>query len=95
MPFISCKKTALKIEVPVGTTLMKALLGAGVPVASSCNGDGVCAKCRLQIVSGDNQLSKMGEVESFLQEKFQLKKGERISCQTQVLGDVEVDATYW
>lgn len=92
---LTLKKTAKKIEVPVGTILMKALLSANVPVASSCNGDGVCAKCRLQIIAGTTNLSVTNETELFLRDKDLLKANERISCQVQILGDVVVDATYW
>ncbi len=74
---------------------MKSLLGNSVPVASSCNGDGVCAKCRIQIVQGMENLNSPNETEMFLKEKFQLKKDQRISCQVSVHGDIEIDATYW
>jgi 2Fe-2S ferredoxin len=96
MPVISfTKKHRASIEVASGTILMKALLANEVPVASSCNGDGVCAKCRLMITQGMANLSPANETEKFLKEKFQLKPNQRISCQTLVLGDVEVDASYW
>jgi 2Fe-2S ferredoxin len=96
MPVISfAKKHRPSIQVIPGANLMKALLEAEVPVASSCNGDGVCGKCRLQIVSGAQNLSKPNETEIFLAEKYQLKTHQRISCQTFVLDDVEIDAGYW
>lgn len=72
---------------------MQVLLAAGIPVASSCHGDGVCAKCRLQITSG--KVSSPNETEKFLSERFQLKPETRISCQIQVLSDLTIDATYW
>lgn len=96
MPVISfAKKHRPDITVASGANLMKALLAAETPVASSCNGDGVCAKCRLTITAGASNLSVANETEKFLKEKFQLKSNQRISCQVSVLGDVEVDASYW
>lgn len=74
---------------------MSALLAAGVPVASSCRGDGVCAKCRIRIVEGARNLGPEGDVEKFLREKFQIPKNERVSCQTLVNGDITVDTSYW
>ncbi|WP_374029582.1 2Fe-2S iron-sulfur cluster-binding protein [Bdellovibrio bacteriovorus] len=74
---------------------MKSLLDAGLPVASSCDGDGVCAKCKIVIIEGQENLSSENETEAFLKEKNNIPRGTRISCQTQVLGDVTVDATYW
>ena len=89
------KKNRAPIQVAQGANLMKSLLDAGIPVASSCHSDGVCAKCRVQVTSGMNYLSGVNDIEKFLQEKYQLKSGLRISCQTEVNGDVEIDTTYW
>jgi 2Fe-2S ferredoxin len=81
--------------VEPNTNLMKALLQQGIPVASSCGGEGICGKCRLLIVDGESHLSKKSETEQFLCQTLSLKPTERISCQTFVLGDVKVDAGYW
>lgn len=96
MAEISFKKfPQKKITVDVPANLMKALLDAQVPVASSCGGDGVCGKCKIEIISGVDHLSSPNETEIFLREKNNLPSGVRISCQTWVEGDVEVDAGYW
>lgn len=83
------------IEVDLGSNLMAVLLDRGVPVASSCNGDGVCAKCRIQIKSGAEHLSPANETELHLQDRESLKSGTRFSCQVTVLGDIEIDTPYW
>lgn len=96
MPVISFKKkNRSPIKVIPGANLMKSLLEAEIPVASSCNGDGVCGKCRLQVTEGHEYLSAPNETEIFLKEKYQLRADQRISCQTFVLDDVEIDAGYW
>jgi 2Fe-2S ferredoxin len=95
MPKISFRKNKPAIEVAVGTNLMKALLGAGLPVASSCNGDGVCTKCRIDIVQGKENLSKENELESDLRDIHDIPRNERVSCQVEVLGDITVDTLYW
>lgn len=79
----------------MGANLMKSLLDAGIPVASSCNGDGVCAKCKVVIVDGVNNLSSETDIEIFLKQKFAIPHNFRISCQVQVNGDITIDATYW
>ena len=83
------------IEVPEGSTLMTVLLEAGLPVASSCRGDGVCAKCRIQILDGRKNLSPENALELHLRERHGFDKVERVSCQAQVLGDITIDASYW
>lgn len=96
MPLISFKKNIrAPVDVPTETVLMTALLDAGLPVASSCDGDGVCAKCKIVIVEGREHLSPENETEAFLRDANNLAKDIRISCQTRVLGDITVDATYW
>lgn len=95
MPEISFAKNRAPVQVELGANLMQALLASGLPVASSCNGDGVCAKCRINILRGAENLSPENDTEIFLKEKNKLTSAQRISCQTQVLGDVQVDATYW
>lgn len=89
------KEPGIYFNCASGSNLMKEVLASGHPVASSCGGDGVCGKCRLQVISGMDSLSKPTELERHLQEKYGLKKNERISCQTQVLGEVVIDASYW
>ena len=95
MPVISFKKNMPAVEVPADTVLMTALLDAGLPVASSCDGDGVCAKCKIVIAEGREHLSPENDTEIFLRESNNLPHDVRISCQTRVIGDITVDATYW
>lgn len=89
------KKNKPSIKVAMGATLMRSLLEAGVPVASSCNADGVCAKCGIRIIQGMENLSPANQTELFLKEKNNISVDIRISCQTQVWGDIVVDADYW
>jgi 2Fe-2S ferredoxin len=95
MPVIRFKKNRPFIEVPEGALLMRSLLDAGVPVASSCNSDGVCAKCGIRIIQGMENLSLPNSTEIFLKEKNNIQADVRISCQTQVFGDIVIDAGYW
>ena len=95
MPEIRRTRHPEVIQVEEGVNLMQALQNAGVAVASSCAGDAVCGKCVLKIVAGESNLSTPTPDELFLIEKDRIKPGFRISCQCQVLGNIEVDAAYW
>jgi len=96
MPVISfAKKNREPLTVAENANLMKSLLEGGLPVASSCHGDGVCGKCRIEILTGRENLSAMNETEKFLREKYQLPPSFRISCQTEILGDITIHASYW
>jgi len=95
MPLIRFVKDRPPLNVAPGANLMKSLLEAGLPVASSCQGDGICAKCRIQVVEGAENLSQINPREQILRDRLRIAREFRISCQTLVLGDVTVDATYW
>ena len=96
MPKISfARQTHDAIEVDVGTNLMLVLLSSLIPVASSCHGEAVCGKCIVQVTKGAENLSPENDDEIFLKERLHLKTNIRVSCQAQVLGDIEIDATYW
>lgn len=95
MAKISFTKSFEPIEVASGENLMQALLNASIPVASSCYGDGVCGKCRMEVLSGAENLSKPTPLEDMIKERLGMDKALRISCQTRVEGDVTVDTSYW
>ncbi|MGE3973322.1 MAG: 2Fe-2S iron-sulfur cluster-binding protein [Bdellovibrionales bacterium] len=92
---IKIAKSGQIIEVEPGANLMESLLAAGLPVASSCGGDAVCAKCHVKVLEGADQLSKEDSDIKELKELNDVAKTERISCQTQVLGPVTIDTPYW
>jgi ferredoxin, 2Fe-2S len=95
MAVISFAKPRAPITVADGSNLMRALQTNGVPVASSCDGDGVCTKCRIKIVDGKDNISPETEFEKDLRDIHDIPKDERISCQTFVNGPITVDAGYW
>lgn len=95
MPKISFVKSRDPLEVPVGAPLMQSLMDSGLPVASSCGGEGVCCKCVLRILEGRENLSPINTLEADLRDIHDLAKNERVSCQAFVMGDIKIDASYW
>jgi 2Fe-2S ferredoxin len=92
---IEFRKKFLSIEVSEGTNLMRALLANGRPVGSSCGGDGVCNKCLIRVTAGAENLSPIGVAENRWRQAHPVPENMRMSCQTLVLGSIEVDADYW
>lgn len=74
-------------------TVLDVARRAGVPLANSCGGVGVCARCRVRVVAGAENLSPATSVESRYATGF--GEGERMACQAVVLGECVVTATYW
>jgi 2Fe-2S ferredoxin len=96
MPTIKFLKTNLPaLQAKKGDNLMAILNQHEVPVASSCKGDGVCGRCRLKVIEGQQNLSEQNAREKVLRNTHNVGAKERISCQTQILGDVTLDAPYW
>lgn len=95
MPIIRFVKNYPPLEVAAGANLMEQLLLAAIPVASSCHGDGVCAKCRVQVVQGAENLSKINAVEELVRDRLKIAREYRLSCQATILGDVLIDTAYW
>jgi ferredoxin len=77
-------------EAKDNETLLDVARRAGVPLGNSCGGVGICARCKVRVVSGP--LSEPTSVEV----RFgKLEGEERLACQAVVLGDCVVTTTYW
>jgi 2Fe-2S ferredoxin len=81
--------------VQEGTNLLRAALDAGMPLASSCDGTGVCRACRVRVVAGDENLSPRSSAELLAGEEGALEPNERYACQAWVLGPVTITTSYW
>ena len=96
MPKINFNKpNKSQLEIPAGSNLMKSLLDAGLPVASSCGGDGVCGKCNVEVLEGATNLSSEDFMEKDLKNRLKIPSTCRLSCQSVVNGDIKIDTTYW
>lgn len=97
--FSSAKPHLSPIEVSEtqaqAKTLMTLLLEAKIPVASSCQGDGICSKCRIHIMQGHDNLSLENDLEIITKKKNNVTRADRLSCQTYLLGNVTIDTNYW
>ncbi len=73
------------VRVPAGETLIRAALQAGVHINASCGGEGVCAKCRVQVEKG----TVTGGLSDRIGEEEQ-QRGCRLACQSHIDGDVTI-----
>lgn len=76
-----------EIEVEEETSLLEAAQKAGIYLNSLCGGEGVCGKCRVQVIRGKVKLDK-NSITFFTKEE--LERGYVLSCQTQVKEDLEI-----
>lgn len=85
----------LSAEVVDGTTLWDAARAQGLPVASACDGESLCARCGLVPLEGAATLSAESPSERLAKERGRVDPELRLSCQARIHGDVLATARYW
>ena len=85
----------LAAETKADETLLDAARRAGAPLGNSCGGVGVCARCRVRVVSGAENLSPPTTIESRVSAQRTLGPDERLACQAVVRGKCAVTTSYW
>jgi 2Fe-2S ferredoxin len=76
-------------------TLLDAARSAAVPLGNSCGGTGVCARCVVIVVEGEESLTPRTSIESRIAAQRGFAPAERLACQAVVRGDVTITAGYW
>jgi ferredoxin, 2Fe-2S len=100
MPIIRIPKLKKELEVPSGTILFEALREADIPIASSCQGELVCGRCKLRILSGNENLTEVTAVETRMTTRLawanESSKLMRAACGCAIVaGSVEIATDYW
>ncbi len=95
MPIVIFQPHGRSIEIRAGETILAAAIKAGVPVANSCSGEGVCGGCRMRILSGAEHLDPPSAREKEIMQKYQYNADERAACVVMPHGDITVTTSYW
>jgi ferredoxin len=82
-------------EAKPNETILDAARRAGAPIGNSCGGVGVCARCRVRVVAGSENLSPPTSIELRVGGASGFAADERMACQSAVSGDCEVTTSYW
>lgn len=75
------------ILVPAGGKLLQTLASNQIFLSSACGGGGTCAQCRCIVSSGGGEI--LPTEESYFN-KFEIREGYRLSCQTPVKQNMEI-----
>lgn len=94
MAQITCPQLKKSLLLNPSLSLMENLLQHNIPVASSCNGDGICGKCQMTVLS-KNEISPPSDIEKNTMKRNNIPQGQRLSCQLYLSQDVQVHTTYW
>lgn len=92
---VRCEPSGQEVPVVRGTTLIDAIVAAGLPLGQSCDGVGLCGFCHVRILGGGGSLSPAGEAERKTLAAAGADPSERLACCTRVEGDVTVTTSYW
>lgn len=78
----------IEIDAPEGETILRIALDNGIPMESACGGNGFCTTCMCKVKQGMENLSPRNENEENM---GVMEDPDRLSCQSQILGDVIVE----
>jgi 2Fe-2S ferredoxin len=82
-------------EAKPNETILDSARRAAAPLGNSCGGVGVCARCRVRVVAGAENLSPPTSIELRVGGARGFTQDERMACQAAVNGDCEVTTSYW
>ena len=79
--------------MPRGTLLIDAVRRAGLPIASPCGDELICARCGVTILEGN--VSREAPVERDAKRRNRVPEPQRLACAIRVREDLVVTADYW
>ncbi len=97
VPTITFVRENVKVEVPTGDPVRYAALEHDVPVYcglwkfANCHGNGLCGTDRVTVSPSSNTNALTFMEKFWLRGDLKKNPNTRLSCQVQVLGDVNVD----
>ena len=78
------------IVVEKGTSILQAAQDNEIELEHFCGGVCSCSTCRVEVLAGGENLSPMEKEEASLLGEKRVANGDRLSCQAQVKGPVQV-----
>ncbi len=86
--FVQANGQVTKVEATEGDTILKIALDSGIPVEHACGGNGFCTTCMCKVKEGMQNLSPRNDREENM---GIIDDPDRLSCQSEVKGDVVVE----
>lgn len=86
---------AASVRVAQGCTVLEAAEAARLDLRHYCGGNCSCGTCRVVIVKGHRNLSRRDGMEEMTLGADNVARGDRLACQAQILGEVEIEIPEW
>ncbi len=80
----------IEINISEDETILTASLRNDIQHLHACGGLGMCSTCRVEVLSGEDNLYSKSESEQALSDKLELPSNIRLACQTKVKGNVKL-----
>jgi 2Fe-2S ferredoxin len=93
--YVSFPPLVARAEARPNETVLDAARRAGVPLGNSCGATGICARCRVRVVGGAENLSPPTSIELRTAVQRGLTADERLACQAVVRGECAITTVYW
>ena len=100
-PLIVFTPSGKRGRFPLGTPVLQAARSLGVDIDSVCGGRAICGRCQINVGEGEfakhgitsaaSHVSAFSKVEERYDKLRGLMSGRRLSCQTQIIGDLVID----
>jgi len=92
MPKVTFLPEGKTVEVPTGTSILRAAELAQIPEGSACGGVCACSTCHVYVVKGLDSLSEPEDAEQDILDKaFDVRATSRLGCQAKIGGDITVE----
>jgi len=88
-------RSGRSVRVATGTPLIDAARRAALPIASACGGDGLCARCGVEILASASPIAAETPAESAAKRRNRIAPELRLACRLRVASDLSVSAPYW
>ena len=80
------------VDVPVGTSILKAAQSVDAPEGFACGGVCACSTCHVYVHEGSDLLSEIADEENDILDKaFDVRASSRLGCQARVEREGVVD----
>jgi len=90
MPTVIFEPISKHMKIPSGQTIYQAVQKLGHTLTTVCGGNGICGKCKVIIIEGNDNLNSVTETErKFLSDKL-IEQGYRLACRSIISGDVRI-----
>lgn len=81
----------LSLQCNANDNLLNILNANNLSISQSCGGNATCTTCRVLVIKGLENCSPREGIEAERAEEVGFPENERLACQTEILGDIEIE----